>query len=166
MADVTASDAADRDAAVQALEGSFAELIGVFRRVITQTADAASPGMLPGTYKVLSALHRLGPTTLSTVAEHLSADKGLISRSISELEGLGFLERTPDPADRRSRLIALTPLGQERLEAARAPHSGRLAAALVDWSVDDIRHATSLLHALASGTAPSDVPPPGGFSAQ
>lgn len=146
----------ERGDAIRALEGSFAELITVFRRLISEAAEVASPGMLPGTFKVLSAVQRHGPVTLSALAERLSADKGLASRSVSELEGLGLVERTDDPTDRRSRLIAVTPLGAERLEAARTPHSGRLAASLEDWSVDDIRHATALLSALASGRAPGD----------
>jgi DNA-binding MarR family transcriptional regulator len=144
-----------RSEAIRTLESSFSELIGVFRRIMAQAAETASPGMLPGTYKVLSHLHRTGPATLSALAERLEADKGLTSRSVSELEALGFVERTADPADRRSRVIAVTALGEERLEAARQPHAGRLEAALVDWEVDDIRHAATLLHALASGTAPA-----------
>ena len=146
----------ERREAIDALEGSFSELVTVFRRLIAEAAETASPGMLPGTFKVLSAINRLGPITLSALAERLTADKGLTSRSVSELEGLGLVERTPDPLDRRSRLIAVTPLGIERLTAARAPHSGRLATALADWSVEDIRHAAVLLSALATGRAPGD----------
>lgn len=145
----------ERTQAIRSLESSFAELIGVFRRIMAQAAETASPGMLPGTYKVLSVLGRTGPATLSSLSERMEADKGLISRSVSELEALGFVERTADPEDRRSRVIALTPLGAERLEAARQPHAGRLEEALVDWEIDDIRHAATLLHALASGTAPA-----------
>ncbi|MGP3534636.1 MarR family winged helix-turn-helix transcriptional regulator [Microbacterium sp. RD1] len=155
----------ERAEAIRALEGSFAELIGVFRTLIAQTAEAASPGMLPGTFKVFSMIARVGPVTLSSLGERLRADKGLLSRSVSELETLGFVERTSDPADRRSRVISATPLGLERLEIARAPHMGRLGQALVDWSVPDIRHAASLLQALAAGTAPDAAGEPG-FSTQ
>lgn len=144
----------ERAEAIRALQGSFSELVTVFRRLVSEAADTASPGMLPGTFKVLSAIHRLGPVTLSTLAERLHSDKGLVSRSVSELEALGLVERTADPADRRSRLIAVTALGSERLEAARAPHSGRLTEALDGWSIDDIRHAATLLLALAHGRTP------------
>lgn len=144
----------DRRQAIDALERSFSELIAVFRQFIVAAADRAHPGMLPGTYKVLSTIHRLGPITLSALAERSSADKGMLSRTVSELEGLGFVERTADPSDKRSRLIAVTPLGAERMEAARAPHQGRLAEVLEDWSVRDIEHVTTLLHALANGQTP------------
>lgn len=154
--DTVAEDAVDeRAAAVHALEGSFSELVTAFRRYLADAAERVSPGMLPGAFKVLSTVFRFGPITLSALAERLTADKGLLSRSVSELEGLGLVARTADPDDRRSRLIALTPLGEERLAEARAPHEGRLSTVLADWSVDDIRQLTTLLHALAVGETPA-----------
>lgn len=144
----------DRTNAVQALESSFSELMTAFRRHIADAAQRVSPGMLPGAFKILSTVYRFGPITLSSLAERLTADKGMTSRTVSELEELGFITRTPDPEDRRSRLIAVTELGSTRLAEARAPHEGRLFTVLQDWSVGDIRHLTTLLHALASGETP------------
>ena len=153
-AETAAAGDAGRHEAVQALESSFSELMTAFRRHMAAAADRVHPGMLPGTYKVLSTISRSGGTTLSALAEHLAADKGLTSRSVSELEELGFVARTPDPDDGRSRLIALTPLGEERLAIARAPHRGRLFTVLEDWALDDIQHLTTLLRALTSGETP------------
>ncbi|MFG6403797.1 MarR family winged helix-turn-helix transcriptional regulator [Microbacterium sp. P04] len=144
----------ERFEAVQALEASFAELMTVFRSYLANAAERVHPGMLPGTFKVLSTISRSGAITLSALADRLTADKGLISRSVSELEVLGLIARTPDPDDRRSRLIAVTPEGAERLAAAREPHHGRLFAVLEDWNVADIRHVTVLMHALAAGETP------------
>ena len=39
------------------------------------------------------------------------ADKGQISRTVRELEGLGLIARTPDPEDGRSSLLSPTPEG-------------------------------------------------------
>lgn len=153
--DATADEV--RSNALQALEASFAELMMVFRRYMTEAADRVHPGMLPGTFKVLSAASRCGPTTLSALTERLTADKGLTSRALSELEELGLVTRTPDPEDRRSRLIAVTPLGEERLALARQPHESRLSTVLEKWSIGDIRHLTTLLHALATGDTPADA---------
>jgi DNA-binding MarR family transcriptional regulator len=141
--------------ALQALEASFAEIMTTFRRSMAAAAERAYPGMLPGTYKVLSAISRCEATTLSSLAEQLMADKGLVSRSVTELEEIGLVARTADPADGRSRLIAVTPEGAERLAVARAPHEGRLFEVLEEWSLDDIRHLTGLLHALALGATPA-----------
>lgn len=144
----------ERQAAVQALESSFSELMTVFRRFVADAAERVSPGMLPATFKALSVVSRFGPMTLSALAERLAADKGFLSRAISELEEMGLVARTPDPNDRRSRLITVTDLGHERLSEARAPHQGRLYEALADWSVDEIGHLSTMLHALAVGEIP------------
>ncbi len=140
--------------AVRAVEGAFGMLIGEFRRMYAEMASAVSPGMLPGTYKVLSEIHRRGPVSASTLAEQLAVDKGQMSRYITELETLGLVTRTPDPADARIRLIEVAPEGAERLAAARAPYEGRLQRVLASWPVETIEQLGELLQALASGDAP------------
>lgn len=157
MVDVTSELSDDRREAVQALESSFSELMTVFRRFVSEAAERVSPGMLPATFKALSVVSRFGPLTLSALAERLATDKGFLSRAISELEELGLVTRTPDPNDRRSRLIAVTEAGHARLADARAPHESRLYEAMADWSVDDIRHLSTLLHALAVGESPTSI---------
>lgn len=143
-----------RTEAVRALEGEFSELIARFRAVIAENAHRVSPGMLPGAYKVFTTIVRRERITLSTLAELLVADKGQVSRTVRELEGLGLIERTPDPEDGRSSLLSPTAEGLERLAAARAPHDGATMRALDDWSLDDIRTLARMLHALNAGTAP------------
>lgn len=141
-------------AAVQRLEGAFSGVMIQFRRYYADAAETASPGLLPSSFKALAALHRGGPTTLSQLAEKLTADKGLMSRQISELEQLGFVERTPDPGDRRIRLISVTELGRERLRAAREPYHREMTRILSDWPIESIDQLASLLQALSAGQRP------------
>ena len=82
------------------------------------------------------------------------ADKGQISRTVRELEQLGLITRTPDPEDGRSSLLSPTPEGLERLAAARAPQESVLLETLDQWSLDEIRNLTRLLHALTTGQTP------------
>jgi DNA-binding MarR family transcriptional regulator len=152
MPDEISDDA--RTAAVRGLEAEFGELIGHFRRIISDNAERVSPGMLPGAYKVFTTIARREGVTLSALAEALMADKGQISRTVRELEQLGLVERTPDPADGRSHVITATPDGLARLDAARAPQEKAMLGALQDWSVDDIHSLTRLLHALTAGERP------------
>lgn len=147
-------DDAARTEAVRALEAEFGELIARFRRVVADTAQRVSPGMLPGSYKVFTTIVRRQPTTLSALAEVLMADKGQISRTVRELEELGLVQRTPDPADGRSHLLTPTAEGLDRLAAAREPHESRLMQALRDWPLDDILDLTRLLHALTAQSPP------------
>jgi DNA-binding MarR family transcriptional regulator len=111
--------------------------------------------MLPGAYKVFTTIVRRERITLSALAETLMADKGQISRTVRELEQLGLVQRTPDPADGRSSLLSPTAFGLDRLAEARAPQETTLVDALEEWSLDDIRNLTRLLHALTAGESPA-----------
>ena len=144
-----------RTEAVRALESEFAELVTRVRRLLAENAERMSPGMLPGAYKTFTTIVRRERVTLSGLAEALLTDKGQVSRTVRELEQLGFVARTPDPSDGRSSLLSPTPLGLERLAAARAPQESTLLAALEEWSVHDIRELARLLHALTQGSTPA-----------
>jgi DNA-binding MarR family transcriptional regulator len=143
-----------RTEAVRALEGEFSELLNRVRHIISANAARVSPGMLPGAYKVFTTIVSRERITQSELAEVLMADKGQISRMVRELETLELVERTPDPADRRSSILTPTPLGRERLAAARKPQEDSLLRALEDWDVSDIRNLSRLLHALTAGVTP------------
>ena len=144
-----------RAEAVRALEAEFSELITHFRRVITENANRVSPGLLPGAYKIFTTIARCERVTVSTLSERMLMDKGQVSRMVRELEELGLIERSADPSDGRSFLLQLTPVGAERLAAARLPQEGLLLDTLADWSLTDIGNLTRLLHALGSGVTPA-----------
>ncbi|WP_187264851.1 MarR family winged helix-turn-helix transcriptional regulator [Homoserinibacter sp. GY 40078] len=152
---MTDETAGSREAAMRNLEGAFGELMTEFRRAYAQAAERVSPGMLPGTFRVLATIHRHGSVTVSGLAERLISDKGQVSRTVSELEDLGLVIRTPDPNDGRIKLIEITDEGAARLESARIPHNGRLAEVLDDWPVETIERLAGLLHALAVGETPA-----------
>lgn len=143
--------------AVRALEAEFSELITHFRRVITENANRVSPGLLPGAYKILTTIARCERVTVSALSERMLMDKGQVSRTVRELEELGLIERSADPSDGRSFLLQLTPVGVERLAAARLPQEGLLSRTLADWSLADIGNLTGLLHALGSGVTPGSL---------
>lgn len=141
---------AERTSAVRALEIEFGELFTHVRRLFAENAERLSPGLLPGTYKAFTTIVRRESITLSALAEALHADKGQMSRAVRELEELGLIARTPDPADGRSHLLSATADGVARLQAVRAPSANSLSTALDTWELDDIRELTRLLHALSA----------------
>lgn len=150
------SDAEARRTAVRGLEGAFGELMGELRRMYAQAADSVSPGMLPGTFKILSLIQRTGSMTVSGIAERLVADKGQVSRAVTELEALGLVARAADPADGRIKLLTVTAEGERRLATARMPSEGRLTEVLAEWPLESIDQLTTLLQALTHGRAPAD----------
>lgn len=81
----------------------------------------ASHGVSMWGYSVLSALHSLGPMrTQAALAEAIGADKTRIIGTLDELQESGLLSRTPDPDDRRVRLLSLTDEGRRVQRAVKA----------------------------------------------
>jgi DNA-binding MarR family transcriptional regulator len=151
---IESPDLEARTRAVRALEGEVTELINQYRQVLVANAERLSRGLLPGAYKVFTTIVRMETTTTSALADALMMDKGQLSRTVRELEHLGLVHRTPDPADGRSSLLSPTAEGLDRLAAARRPYENSLVTTLDDWPVEEINHLARLLRALSSGTTP------------
>jgi len=74
----------------------------------------------------LAALRRLaeagGSLPLGQLAERLSCVKSNVTQLVDRLEADGFVSRTADAADRRSRFAVLTDSGREAYERGAAVH--------------------------------------------
>lgn len=71
-------------------------------------------------YVVLTALREGPAPTQSELAVAAGRDKTRLIPILDRLEARGLLRRTPDPADRRNRVVALTAGGRELVESCRA----------------------------------------------
>jgi DNA-binding MarR family transcriptional regulator len=56
---------------------------------------------------------------LTDLAERAGLTKQAVGEAVAELERLGYLERVPDPRDRRAKIIKLTPRGLEAVVTGR-----------------------------------------------
>ncbi|MGW6201925.1 MarR family winged helix-turn-helix transcriptional regulator [Kribbella sp. NPDC055110] len=63
-------------------------------------------------YSVLTALDDTPVRTQAALADAIGADKSRIIGTLDELQQSGLIERTPDPADRRVRLLSITSQGR------------------------------------------------------
>ena len=99
--------------------------------------QALNLGRGSGRVKALQWLAE-GPLSLSELASAVSVDAPYATLIVDNLEERGLVERRPDPADRRRKLVALTPEGKEAAQRAlrikREPPPGfaRLSAAELD----------------------------------
>ena len=71
-------------------------------------------------YSVLLALDHSSVRTQAALAETIGADKTRIIPTLDELQDKGYIERRPDPDDRRVRLLAITESGRAVKDAAQA----------------------------------------------
>src|SRR6516165_8993805 len=70
-------------------------------------------------YVVLNALDRSPVRTQAALAEAIGADKTRIIGTLDELQEHGYIERIPDPDDRRARLLAITESGRSIKDAVQ-----------------------------------------------
>jgi DNA-binding MarR family transcriptional regulator len=99
--------------------------------------EALNLGRGSGRVKALQWLAE-GPLSLSELASAVNVDAPYATLIVDNLEERGLVERRPDPADRRRKLVALTPEGKEAaqrvLRVKREPPPGfaRLTPAELD----------------------------------
>lgn len=72
----------------------------------------------PKHYGILFLLDEQGPLSQVEIGQQMGIDRAPMVQFIDSLEQLGLLERLPNPSDRRSYAITLTPKGQELLKQA------------------------------------------------
>ena len=114
------------------------------------TAAFAEIGVTPREYCVLA--HAMGgqftQIELATLAD---LDKTTMLNTMDYLERAGYAERTPSPADRRARIIAVTPAGAD-LVAAGHQIADRVHREILDALPPGQREAfTGALATLAEG---------------
>ncbi len=75
-------------------------------------------GLTSGQFSLLMALNRPEPPPMGPVAALLAMDRTTLTAALKPLQRRGLVEATPDPTDKRSRLLHLTSKGLALLRAA------------------------------------------------
>jgi DNA-binding MarR family transcriptional regulator len=120
---------------------SQADLAVRLRLVIARTArrlrQESAPELSPSQAAALATIDRHGPLTPSEIAVRERIQRPTATRLIARLEQADFLDRTPDPADRRSCVVSLTPAGRELLGRVRLRKDAYLSRRLRDLDADE-----------------------------
>jgi DNA-binding MarR family transcriptional regulator len=86
----------------------------------------------------LATVEHHGPLTPSELADLESVKRPTATRLVARLEGMELVERTADPADRRSFLVRITPAGTALLKKLRKRRNAYLARQLRDMDAADV----------------------------
>ena len=76
-------------------------------------ATAKCMGLEASELSALEHLQAAGPMTLGQLGGRLSMSPGAVTALVDRLEKKGYVERTPNPKDRRSALVGETGAGLE-----------------------------------------------------
>src|SRR3954465_1278747 len=89
-------------------------------RAVARRFDAAFRplALTSGQFSLLMSLNRPEPPTMGPVAALLAMDQTTLTAALKPLERRGLVDVTPNPADRRERLLRLTAVGRALLRQA------------------------------------------------
>ena len=133
--------------------------ISVLARVLQPRTEAvfAEHGLRQGEFDVLTALRRVGPPyTLipSELSAMLMMSRAGMTNRLDRLEAAGFVERTLDPADRRSFRITLTDAGRKVIDETMTEHAANLHRLAEDMSEQELDTLSTALRKLLASLQP------------
>lgn len=108
------------------------------------------------TYPRARALWRLAERPDMAQAElacELELEQATMVRLLDRMEEHGLIERRSSPHDRRVKLIALTPHGEEQATMVRSIANQMRQEVFADIDMDDLRGLTQLLQAVTGRVA-------------
>ena len=113
-------------------ENSAGYLVNWTGRLFVRAIERRLAGGNAGPMPVFFALADGGTMSQTALARWASVEQPTMANTLNRMERVGLIERTPDPADRRSALISLSQLGRRRareaLESAFAVNEIALSA--------------------------------------
>ena len=124
----------------------------VVRLAYSLRAAAARDGVTPTRLSAMGLLERHGPMRPGDLAARLNITAASMSRLTEALEEGGWLQRAPDPDDKRACLLSLSGHGQAALESLRRRNAEELAASLNDLTESDRKAVARALPVLAQVT--------------
>jgi DNA-binding MarR family transcriptional regulator len=104
------------------------DVMGKLRRRLREQTDAGD--LPPSQVNVLRRLEREGPVTVSALARAAGIRSQSMGATVAALQSAGLVTGSPDPADGRQTLLALTPACRKWLRQTRAAKQDWLLRAI------------------------------------
>ncbi|MEU7291690.1 MULTISPECIES: MarR family winged helix-turn-helix transcriptional regulator [Streptomyces] len=116
--------------------------IGAVKRGLARALPVECQG---GSAAVLALVKHHGDMRMSRLAELMAVDMSVCSRHVAHTVEHGWIERLPDPDDRRSRILRLTEPGHAMLGELDRRVTEAFSRHLAEWSDDDVELLAHLL---------------------
>lgn len=121
------------------------------RRLRQDAGAGLTADLSPALTAALGTIDRHGPLTPSELAAHERVQRPTATRLLARLESEGLILRSPDPADGRSSVVAVSPEGRALLRKLRTRKNAYLARLLRGADpaeLDTIERAVGILERL------------------
>jgi DNA-binding MarR family transcriptional regulator len=98
----------------------------------------AGADLSPTMTAALGTIDRHGPLTPSELAEAERVQRPTATRVAAALEAHGLIVRAPDPGDRRSSLLTVSPRGRDLLRRLRKRKNAYLSRRMRELDANDV----------------------------
>lgn len=95
-------------------------LVHVFKRQLHEQIEQLELPIAPMHVRVIKIISKQSPCTAMDVVNFLNRDKAQVTRLIKTLIEEGFIEKRPNPEDKRSQCLLTTEKGNEVLSKIKA----------------------------------------------
>jgi DNA-binding MarR family transcriptional regulator len=100
---------------------------------------------------ILADLHERGPARVKALASRVDVELSRVSRHVQALANGGHVRMHVDDADRRARIVDVTPSGRHQLHAHAASRYAALDELLRGWDDESLTTFAQLLECFVSG---------------
>lgn len=129
---------------------TLVDTVFLFGRSLRATISSGTESVLPSALvSVLFMLAARGECRQNELAADLCVSQSSLSRQMSDLADAGYVERNPDPTDKRAFRVRVSDQGHEVLEETKQRRAARLRSMLEDWSQEEALAAVSSLQRLS-----------------
>ena len=108
-------------------------------------ADIEGTGLGLSDFGVLELLLHKGPMPVNTIGPIVDLTPGSISIAVDRLVAKGLVTRVESPEDRRVRIVALTPRGNNLIASILRKHSGQMKRVFSELSPQELRGLEGML---------------------
>jgi DNA-binding MarR family transcriptional regulator len=150
----------DRDGALNLLDGCLERIRRVqsSRRTVRLQSERSGVALSPLSVTLLATLDRDGPDRVQALADRTGTVLARVSRELRVLVESGHVRMRSDRADKRARIVELTPFGRRQFAAHRGAARTMIDELVADWDDADVLAFADLfdrfLRELPAGAAP------------
>ena len=128
---------------------AFKQLLVTFLKLQRQLEDVLDPfGLVLSQFEAMVKIEANPGLIQQELVSHLLVTKGNVGALLDRLESMGFVERRPDPLDRRANRLHLTEAGVTTVCQIRTEHRKFIDVAFARLSDAECHHLQSLLQAI------------------
>jgi DNA-binding MarR family transcriptional regulator len=149
-------DAMSQPDPLKALHEALLQIVSVLNRpqgdnvILTRAGVSLDTALFP----LLVRVSMQRNLTIGALADQVGRDYSTVSRQITRLHDLGFVDSEPSETDRRQRVLNVTPTGKNTLKKIDRARNSVMSEALDGWSQAEITELARMTTRLAAAMQP------------